>query len=105
MGRKANAAETSGRSAAGRIMSADELDRYIKVADPSAWATVIAMLILVVSIAVWAVFAVVPVTVSTTGIVLQNTDAKQTVVVCWVDKQAADRIGDFGVKASNDGGG
>ena len=103
MGRKANAAETPERSAARRITSTDELDRYIKVTNPSAWVTVLAMLILVGAIAVWAIFAVVPVTVNTTGIVLQNTDAGQTVVVCWVDKRTADRVGDFGVKASVNG--
>lgn len=102
MGRKANAAETFGYSAAGRITSSDELDRYIKVTNPSAWAIVLAMLILVVSIAVWAVVAVVPVTVNTTGIVLQNADAGEPFVMCWVDKQTADRIGDSGVKASVD---
>ena len=103
MGREVNAAETSGRPAAGRITSADELDRYIKVASPSAWVTVLAMLLLVGAIAVWAIFAVVPVTVNTTGVVLQNSGASDPVVVCWVDKQTADRIGDFGVKASIDG--
>lgn len=86
-----------------RITSADELDRYIKVTNPSAWAVVFAALLLVVAIAVWAVVAVVPVTVNTTGIVLQNPDVGDSVVVCWVDKKTADRIGDFGVKASVDG--
>ena len=103
MGRKANAAEIPERSAASRITSTDELDRYIKVTNPSAWVTVLAMLILVVSIAVWAIFAVVPITVNTTGIVLQDSGASDSVVVCWVGKEAADRIGDFGVRASIDG--
>ena len=103
MGRKANSAEISERSAASRITSTDELDRYIKVTNPSAWAVVLAALLLVGSITVWAIFAVVPVTVNTTGIVLQNEDAGSPVVVCWVNKQTADRIGDFGVKASIDG--
>ena len=103
MGRKANAAENPERSATSRITSTAELDRYIKVTNPSAWVPVLAMLLLVGSIAIWAIFAVVPVTVSTTGIVLQNPDTNDQVVMCWVDKQAADRIGDFGVKASIDG--
>jgi len=85
------------------ITSADELDRYIKVANPSAWAVVLAALLLVGALAVWAAVAVVPVTVNTTGIVLQDPDASDPVVVCWVDKKTADRIGDFGVKASIDG--
>lgn len=85
------------------ITSADELDRYIKVTNPSAWAVVLAALLLVGAIAVWSIFAVVPVTVNTTGIVLQNSDAGGPVVVCWVNKQTADRIGDFGVKANIDG--
>jgi len=103
MGRKANATETPEHSAASRITSTDELDRYIKVANPSAWVTVLAMLLLVGAIAVWAIFAVVPVTVNTTGILLENSGASEPVVVCWVDKQTADRVGDFGIKASVDG--
>lgn len=85
------------------ITNADELNRYIKVANPSAWAVVLAALLLVVALAIWAAVAVVPVTVNTTGIVLQDPDAGDSVVVCWVDKKTADRIGDFGVKASIDG--
>ena len=86
-----------------RITSADELDRYIKVTNPSAWAVVLAALLLVGAITVWSVFAVVPVTVNTTGIVLQDPDEGKTVVVCWVDKQTADRVRDFNVKANIDG--
>lgn len=103
MAREANATESSERSATGRITTPDELDHYIKVTNPSAWVTVLAMFLLVGSIAVWAIVAVVPVTVNTTGIVLQDSDASVPVVVCWVDKEAADRIGDFGVRASIDG--
>ena len=103
MGSKATAAEIPERSATSRITSADELDRYIKVTNPSAWAVVLAMLLLVGSIAAWAIFAVVPVTVNTTGIVVQNPNTSESVVICWVDKQTADRIGDFSVKASVDG--
>ena len=103
MGSKADAAETPERSTTSRITSTDELDRYIKVTSPNAWVTVLAMLLLVGSIAVWAIFAVVPVTVNTTGIVLQDSDTSDPVVVCWVDKQTADRIGDFSLKANIDG--
>ena len=102
-GSEANAPGTLECSTADRIASADELDHYIKVTNPSAWATVFATLLLVGSIAVWAIVAVVPVTVNTTGIVLQSSDTADPIVVCWVDKQTADRIGDFGVKASVDG--
>ncbi len=102
-GSEAHVTGDFGRSAAGRIASADELDHYIKVTNPSAWAVIVASLLLVGAIAVWAIVAVVPVTVNTTGIVLQGSDTADQTVICWVNKQTADRIGDFGVKASVDG--
>ena len=83
-----------GKSAMGRIASADELDHYVKVTNPSAWVVVVAALLLVVGIIIWAVVAVVPVTVETTGVSRSDRN-----VICWVDKATAKKIRDNGAKA------
>ena len=95
--------EVFAHSTMNRVSNSDELDRYIKVTNPSAWVVTLAALLLVGSIIVWALFAVVPVTVETTGVTVENEDATQQVVVCWVDKTTADRINKSGVKASING--
>ena len=95
----ANAGGVFRRSTMNRIASADELDHYIKVTNPSAWAIVIAALLLVAGVIVWAVVAVVPVTVNTTGVVLQTEEGTEPYVICWVDKSTADKIKDSGAQA------
>ena len=91
------------RSAMNRVASAEELDRYIKVANPSAWVIVLSALLLVGGIIVWAVVAIVPVTAETTGVALQDQTANKTIVACWVDKTTAKRIEQSGLVASIDG--
>ena len=86
-----------------RVASSEELDRYIKVTNPSAWAIVLAALLLVGGIVVWAVVAIVPVTVETTGVTTQDPATSKTVVACWVDEATAKRIGQSGLTASIDG--
>ena len=91
------------RSTINRIASADELDHYIKVTNPSAWAVLLAALLLVAGILVWALVAIVPVTVETTGITFNHPDTGEALVACWVDETTASRIEESGVKASVDG--
>ena len=91
------------RSTMNRIANADELDHYIKVTNPSAWAVVLAALLLVAGIVVWAIVAIVPVTVSTTGVTSQAPEGDEPLVICWVDKPTADKIRESGAKASVDG--
>ena len=83
-----------GRSAMSRIASADELDHYVKVTNPSAWVILVAALLLVGGILVWALVAVVPVTVETTGVNLEGND-----VYCWVNKATAKKIQESGATA------
>ena len=99
----ANATEVFRHSTMNRISSADELDHYIKVTNPSAWAIILAALLLVAGVVVWAVVAIVPVTINTTGVVLEEPDSAKEVVVCWVDESAADKIMESGATASIDG--
>ena len=82
-----NAANLFGKSAMSRIASADELDHYVKVTNPSAWAVLVAALLLVAGILVWAVVAVVPVTVETTGVSVEERS-----IYCWVDEGSANKI-------------
>lgn len=86
------------RSSASRIASADELDHYIKVTNPSAWAVIIAALLLVGGVLVWALIAVVPVTVNTTGVAFLSSN--KTFVICWVDETTANRIDKTDMRAS-----
>ena len=83
-----------GRSAVSRIASADELDHYVKVTNPSAWVIIVAALLLVCGILIWALVAVVPVTVETTGLNVQGRH-----VICWVDEATAKKIQDTGATA------
>lgn len=83
-----------GKSAMSRIASADELDHYVKVTNPSAWVVVVAALLLIAGIIIWALVAVVPITVETTGVSKSDRN-----VICWVDKATAKKIQDNGAKA------
>ena len=97
------AQEVFKRSTMNRIASADELDHYIKVTNPSAWAVVLAALLLVVGIIVWAVVAIVPITVNTTGYTIQAPELDKTLVICYVDKSTAEKIRESGAKATVSG--
>ena len=97
---KTGAKEVFQRSTMNRIASADELDHYIKVTNPSAWAIIIAAILLVGGILIWAIVAIVPVSVNTTGVTLENTQGVTTVVLCWVDKSTADKIEKQGAEAT-----
>ena len=88
----ANAGEVFRRSTMNRIASADELDHYIKVTNPSAWVVTIAALLLIAGVIIWAVVAIVPVTVETTGIHYRDSSSGENVVLCWVDKSTAEML-------------
>lgn len=75
-----------------RVASSEELDHYIKVTNPSAWVIVLAALLLIGGIIVWAAIAVVPVTVETTGITFTTNDSNKTNVICFVNEETADRV-------------
>lgn len=79
-----------------RIASADELDRYIKVANPSAWVVLGAALVLMAGLVIWAVVAIIPITVNTTGLFNPATQK----AVCWVDRDTAQKIKNSDKKAT-----
>ena len=98
-----NATEVFRHSTMNRISNADELDHYIKVTNPSAWAIVLAALLLVAGVIVWAIVAIVPVTINTTGVMLEHPETVDKIVICWVDESTADKIAESGATASIDG--
>ncbi|MCR5582383.1 MAG: hypothetical protein K6F70_02040 [Eggerthellaceae bacterium] len=92
-----------GHSALNRVSSSDELDQYIKVANPSAWVIALASLLLMVGIAVWAAVAIVPVTFNLTGFAYIPEGSTEPVVFCLVDKSTLDKIQDSGATVSING--
>ena len=91
------------RSTMNRVASSEELDHYIKVTNPSAWVVVLAALLLVSGIVIWAVVATVPVTIETTGIAPLVDNQDDAIVICFVDKQTANRMQETGAKAFIEG--
>ena len=61
-----------------KMSSADDLDRYLKVTNPSAWVLIGAVAALIVAAIIWGCTAVLPLTTSTTG-VLKNGE-----IVCFL---------------------
>ena len=65
-------------SALNKMSSADDLDRYLKVTNPSAWILIGAVTVLLVAAFIWGLTASLPVSTTTTG-VLKNGE-----VVCFL---------------------
>ena len=82
------------QSALNRIANADDLDKYIRVTNPSAWIVLIASLLLLGGLAIWAATAIIPTTISVAGLLEDDT------VVCWVDASTAEKIKRGGASAS-----
>lgn len=99
----ADSNEVFRRSTMNRIASADELDHYIKVTNPSAWIVALAALLLVGGVFIWAFTAIVPVTIETTGVLLVADDSQDTKVQCIVDKKTSERIKESDAQASIEG--
>ena len=86
-----------------RVASSDELDHYIKVTNPSAWIVVLAALLLVGGILIWAITAIVPVTIETTGIAPLGDSPDDEIVICFVDRHTGENVQKTGVKAFIEG--
>ena len=99
----ANAGGYFRRSTMNRVASSEELDHYIKVTNPSAWIVTIAALLLVSGVLVWAIFATVPITIETTGIVPVKENPEDANVICIVNKATADRMQGMSARAIIDG--
>ena len=81
-----NGASIFRQSAMSRIASADDLDKYLRITNPSAWAILLAAVLLVAGLLIWSTTAVIPTTVSVTGLMADGT------VSCWVTKDVAEKI-------------
>ncbi len=75
------------KSALSRISSADDLDVFLKVSNPSAWVVVSAFLALIIGLLVWSLTAVVPVRVTTKALVNGDDTAR-----IWVDADLAEKL-------------
>ena len=80
------------QSTMNRVASSEELNHYIKVTNPSAWVVVLAALLLVSGVLIWALAATVPITFETTGIVPHKDNPADEVVICFLDKSTAERL-------------
>ena len=60
------------KKAADKLRSPDDLDKYVRVTNPSAWAVVAACLALLVGLLAWGMFGAVSTSVSTTGVVINE---------------------------------
>ena len=61
-----------------KMTSADDLDRYVKVTNPSAWVFIGAVAVLVLAALIWGATASLPITQTTTGVLKDNQ------VVCFL---------------------
>jgi hypothetical protein len=73
-------------SALNHMTSADQLDRYIVITNPSGWIVLIAAVIYLVSILVWASTSAIPVNKTFTGMMADDA------ITCWVDEEAYQTI-------------
>ncbi len=85
------------QSAMSRIANIGDLDKYIKVANPNPWVVLLAAVMLLGGLAIWAATAVIPITTNLTGM------ASGSHVVCWVDEGLAGRIEEGGAYAIVEG--
>jgi hypothetical protein len=69
-----------------RISSPERLDEYIKVANPSIWLLLTALIVLFASVSVWGFTGTLPKTLTVNGITEENGR-----VVCFVDANASDK--------------
>ena len=71
-----------------KVSSPEQLNNYIKVSSPSVWIVLIAAIVLLASVLVWAVFGTLPTTVTLNGV---NNDGK---MVCYAADVSSISVGD-----------
>ena len=74
------------RKAAEKLRSPDDLDKYIRVTNPSVWVVLAACILLLAGLMVWGFLGTVATTVEDAGVYI---DGK---VVCFVDTESASKI-------------
>ena len=73
-------------AALSHMTSADQLDRYIEITNPSGWVVLIAAAIYLVALFIWSNATVIPVNETFTGVLEGDT------ITCWVNMDAFDMI-------------
>ena len=74
------------RQALSRLHSPDDLDRYIRITNPSVWMALAAIIALIVGLLSWGVFGTVATGVDATGISLGGK------IICMLDDDSAAKI-------------
>lgn len=82
------------QSAMSRMTNSDNLDKYVRVTNPSMWMMLLAAVFLVVGLFVWSATAIIPSTVHEAGLVRNDT------VVCWVSESIASKMNESGYTAT-----
>jgi len=60
------------KKATEKLRSPDDLDKYVKVTNPSIWVTVIACVVLLIGLLSWGIFGSVTTSVTSTGVVVEG---------------------------------
>lgn len=74
------------KSSIERVNSPEQLNEYIRVANPSVWLILAAVVVLLVGVLIWGVFGTIETTVET-GVVVENHTA-----VCYVSEEDAAQL-------------
>lgn len=85
------------KSSIDRVNSPEQLNDYIRVANPGVWLILAAIVVLLVGVVIWGVFGTVETTVET-GAVVENGDT----AICYVSEEDAARI-EAGMSVTVDG--
>lgn len=72
------------KKAAEKLRSPDDLDKYVRVTNPSVWAIIVACALLIAGLLAWAIFGSITTNVTTKGTILED-----KTVVCFLPYEQA----------------
>lgn len=86
-----------------KLRSVDNLDKYVRVPNPSGWAVIGATVALVLGLLAWGVFGAVSTNVNAWGVVVSDKDSGGLVIECFLAPNVASevRAGDLASIAGN----
>ena len=74
------------KKATEKLRSPDDLDKYVRVTNPSVWVILIACVVLLAGLLMWGIFGTVSTNVSATGVYMHGE------VVCFLDGEKASKV-------------
>ena len=69
-----------------KLRSPEDLDKYVQVTNPSVWVIMLAIVVLLAAVLVWAVFGAVSTSVTTTGVVVKGQ------ALCFLDAEEVAKV-------------